>query len=141
MHIEINDKTRLSEIQDVFSEFYPYLSLSFFHKAHKLYEASDQSDVIDPSTTIGKIKKTHVSGLLEMLPLNTVADVEREFLDRFGLSVQVLWKEKDSWQQTTGMDSFTLKEVNEMGRSSSDEYIVSDYEEGFEDIDDKPELL
>ena len=39
------------------------------------------------------------------------------------------------------MDDFTLKELNEMGRNSSDEFIISDYEAGFEDSDEKPEKL
>lgn len=60
---------------------------------------------------------------------------------RFGLSVQILRKEKDNWEQTTGMDDFTLKEINELGRNSSDEFILEDYEKGFEDNEEKPEKL
>ena len=39
------------------------------------------------------------------------------------------------------MDDFTLNELNEFGRSSSDELIVSEYDEKFKEIDDKPEKL
>ena len=46
-------------------------------------------------------------------------------------------KEKDRWEQTTGMDDFTLKDLNEMGRNSSDEFIVTDYEEGFEEEEEE----
>jgi glycerol-3-phosphate O-acyltransferase len=143
MHIEINDNTSMREIQEVFSEFYPYLKIEFYRKKNKKYEASEETDLIDvdPSTTIGDVKQTHVSGVLEIRPLYKDADVEKEFQQRFGLSVQIFRKEKDSWEQTTGMDNFTLKELNEMGRNSSDEFIVSDYEEGFEENGDKPEKL
>lgn len=141
MHIELNDTTSLKKIQDVFSDFYPYLKIDFFHKRHQKYEASEEADWIDPHTTIGNIKPTHVSGLLEIQPLYKVADVEKEFQMRFGLSVQVLMKEKKGWAQTTGMDDFTLKDLNEMGRNSSDEFIISDYEEGFEEGEEKPEKL
>ena len=141
MHIEITDKTKLREIQEVFSDFYPYLQIEFYDKAHKIYEASDKSDAMDPGKTIGEIKRTHVSALLEIQPLYRVADVETEFQMRFGLPVQVFWKDKEVWRQTTGMDDFTLKELNEMGRNSSDEFIVDDYEEGFEESGDKPEIL
>ncbi len=34
------------------------------------------------------------------------------------------------------MDDFTLKELNELSRNSSDEFIVSDYEETFEETGD-----
>ena len=141
MHIAINDKTSLREIQLVFSDFYPYLKLEFYRKRHKKYEASDESYLIDPNINIGDIKHTHVNGVLEIRPLYKVSDVEKEFLQRFGLSVQVLRKEKKGWQQTTAMDDFTLKELNEMGRNSSDDFIVSDYEEGFTEGEEKPEKL
>jgi len=141
MHIEIHDNTTIGEIQEAFSNFYPYLQLEFYRKPHKKYEASAAGDLISPEHTIGEIRKTHLSALIEILPLSKVKDVEREFLQRFGLSVQISRKEKNKWEQTTGMDDFTIKELNEFGRNSSDEYIVSDYDEGFEEeegIDENP---
>jgi hypothetical protein len=39
------------------------------------------------------------------------------------------------------MDDFTLKDLNEFGRNSSDEFVVSDYEEKFKDVEEKPEKL
>lgn len=141
MYIELNDNTRLREIQDVFSDFYPYLRINFYWKTHKKYETSPMVELVSSDTSIGNLRKTHVSGLLEILPLNRVADVEREFQHRFGLSVQILRKEKDKWEQTTGMDDFTLKELNEFGRSSSDEFVVEDYDQGFEQEEEKPEKL
>jgi len=133
MHIEINDNTTLREIQEVFSDFYPYLQLEFYKQPHKLYEASKEKDLIYPGKTIAGIKQTHISGLLEIMPLNKAAEVEKEFLKRFGLSVQIFRKEKNDWVQTTGMDDFTLKELNELSRNSSDEFIMADYESGFEE--------
>jgi hypothetical protein len=130
MYIEINDNTTLQDIQEKFSEYYPYLQIEFYNKGHKKYEMSDKKNVIYPGKTIGEIKKTHLSALLEIQPSYKVADVEREFQQRFGLSVQVFWNEKDTWQQTTGMDDFTLKELNEMGWNSPDESAISDYEGG-----------
>ena len=141
MYLEINDHTTLRHIQEKFSDYYPYLQLKFYNKAHKKYEASQAINLVNPALTIDEIKKTHLSANLEIEPWYKVADVEKEFQQRFGLSVQVFRKEKNKWDQTTGMDDFTLKELNEMGRNSSDEYIISDYEEGFEDQGEKPEKL
>jgi glycerol-3-phosphate O-acyltransferase len=141
MHIEINDKTTLQEIQDVFSNFYPYLQLNFYKKAHKIFESSPDADLIPPDKKVSEIKKAHVSGLLEIQPLYKVAEVEKEFQQRFGLSVQVLRKEEDGWVQTTGMDDFTLKYVNEMSRNASDEFIVNEEEEEFDESDELPNKL
>lgn len=133
MHIEINDNTTFKEIQEAFSDFYPYLRLEFYTRQHQKYETSLDIDLVYPGKTIGDVKKTHVSGILEIRPLDTVAGVEMELKQRFGLSAQVFWNDKDVWRQTTGMDDFTLKDLNETGRNSPDEFIVADYEEGFED--------
>jgi hypothetical protein len=141
MHIEINDNTSLCEIKEVFSDFYPYLKIEFYKHPHKKYQESDESDRLDPNTTLGHIKRTHYSGILEIQPLYRVADVEREFQERFGLSVQVFRKNNEAWEQTTGMDILTLKDINEIGRNSSDETIIEEYEEGFDEIDEKPEKL
>lgn len=129
MHIDINDNTTLRHIQEIFSDYYPYLQMEFYKSPHKKYEASAERELIYPGKTIGEVKQTHVSAIIEILPHSKVADVEKEFLQRFGLSVQILRKEKDHWEQTTGMDDFTLKELNEMGRSSSDDFILSDLDE------------
>ncbi|MGE5106672.1 MAG: hypothetical protein ACM3H8_03955 [Sphingobacteriales bacterium] len=133
MHIEINDNTTLREIQEAFANFYPYLQIEFYRLPHKKYEASAESGLIYPGETIGEIKQTHVSGIFEIQPWYKVSNVEREFQDRFGLPVQILRKEKNKWEQTTGMDDFTLKELNEIARNSSDEYILSEPDSEYRD--------
>jgi glycerol-3-phosphate O-acyltransferase len=131
MHIEINDNTTIRYMQETFSDYYPYLQIEFYRKPHGKYEASAESDVIYPGKTIGEVKQTHISALVEIRPLSKVYEIEKEFLERLGLSVQILKKEKEHWEQTTGLDNFTLKELNEMGRNSSDEYILSEPDSEF----------
>lgn len=133
MHIEINDNTTLKNIQHAFSDYYPYLKIAFYKKPHDKYQASSNTDLLYPGKTIGEIKQTHTSGLLEILPLYRIADVEKEFQQRFSLPVQIMMKQKDKWVQTTGMDDFTLKELNEIARNSSDEFILSEPDSEFED--------
>lgn len=113
----------------MFSDFYPFLLIEFYTKKHIKYESSMDIDLVLPDTIVSDVKKTHVSALLEILPLNKVADVEKEFQQRFGLSAQVFWKNKDVWQETTDLDDLTLKELTEMARNSSDEQILNEYEE------------
>lgn len=134
MYIEINDNTRIGDIEKVFSNFYPYLQIGFYKRSHEKYAASIEKELISPDARISDIKQTHVSGILEIRPLFTVAGVEKEFQQRFGLSVQILWKENKQWEQTTDMDDFTLKELNEMGRSSSDAFILENIDEEAEEL-------
>ncbi len=128
MHIEINDNTALREIQQTFSDFYPWLQIEFYNKAHKKYEGSEIANQLHADNSVGEIKQTHVSGLLEIRPSYKVADVEKEFQERFGLSVQIMMKEKGQWVQTTGTDILTLKDINQLSRNASDEYILSELE-------------
>lgn len=140
MYIEINDNTTIREIQQAFASFYPYLQLEFFHQPHKKYEASAEKDIVYAGESIGDIKQTHVSGVLDIHPWSKISAVERELLNRFGLSAQILVREADHWKQTTAMDEFTLKELNILSRNASDEFIVEDYEEGINEGEglDKP---
>lgn len=133
MHIEINDTTTIRSIQDTFSNFYPYLQIEFYLTPHHVYGLSDERELIYAGKTIGEVKQTHLSSFLEILPFSRAADIEKEFLNRLGLSVQILVKQKDKWEQTTDMDDFTIKELNELGRSSSDEFILSDPDTEYSD--------
>jgi hypothetical protein len=132
MNISVNDTTTLRDIQRTFNNFYPYLKLSFFRAPHKKYEASDENQLLFPDTALSSILRTHVSGVFEILPMYRVTDVEQEFQRRFGLAVQILIKERSQWRQTTGMDDFTLKELNELSRSYSDEYLLDEQERDME---------
>jgi hypothetical protein len=133
MHIDINDNTRLKDIQKTFSDYYPFLSINFYNEPHVKYQSSPATHLIDPQKKIIEVRKTHISTLLEIQPHYRVADVEREFLERLGLSVQVMKKENEEWQQTTGLDNLTLRDLNMLGRNSSDEFIVEDYDQSFEE--------
>ena len=75
---------------------------------------------------------------MEIIPLNKVEYVEREFQQRFGLSAQVFWKNKDVWQETNDKDDLTLKELKEMARNSTDEQILEEYEKGLEEKPEEP---
>jgi hypothetical protein len=67
------------------------------------------------------------------LPLSKLSDIEDEFYKRLGLSVQILVNQKNKWEQTTGMNHFTIKELNELGRNSFDEYILSEPDSEYSD--------
>lgn len=141
MHIEIINQTTLNEIQEAFVNYFPYLKIEFYRQPHKKYKASPEEERLDPFTCIGDLQPGIVLGHLQILPGYKVAAIEKEFQDRFGLSVQIFRKEKNGWEQTTGMDDFTLKQLNEFGRDSSDEKIVSDYTQELIEPEEKPEKL
>lgn len=138
MHLEIHDQTRLFDIQRVFNDFYPYLQLDFFHGRHGRYEASAAADRIPPNLTMGEVRKTHLSTLLDIQPGNSADQLEKECQVKLGVSVQVLVRKGDSWEQTSGLDRLSLKDLNLLGRNSSDEYIVTNYDETLQEEQTSP---
>lgn len=134
MHIIISDQTTIAEIQKAFSDFYPYLEIHFYRSLHIYYEHSPENEHFSSDIPVSSIKKTHAEGIIEILPVNKIRSIEKEFYERFGLTAQILRKEKNALIQTTGEDDFTLNELNILGRNSSDEYILEE-----EDIDPREE--
>lgn len=133
MHLEINDNTLLENVQHAFTNFYPYLTIEFYKGHHHIYETSDETARIDSRKKVSDVLNTHISTLIEIQPWYKVKDVENEFQERLGISVQIMKKEKENWEQTTGLDNITLRDLNILGRNSSDEYIVTDYDETFDE--------
>ena len=133
MHIEINDHTQLSEIASVFNSYYPFLKLAFYQGKHEVYQSSPVNQLISENKTIGEIKRTHISTIVEIQPWYKVKEVEREFQDRLGISIQILKKEDEQWEQSTGLDMLSIKDLNLMGRNSSDEFIITDYDDTSEE--------
>lgn len=141
MHIAINKETLLREIQQAFCNYFPYLKIEFYRSPHRIYIESPVTDQLDLSFTVGELNPGLEEGELQILPEFKVADLEKEFQDHFGVSVQVFRKQENSWEQSTGTDDFTLAQLNRFGSDSSDEKIITDYEQGFIEPDEKPEKL
>ena len=132
MHIDINDKTVLKEIQKTFSDFYPFLLMKFYKKPHNKYEESKKEDELDVEQTVGEVYKKCGSNKIEMLPTERVANVENEFQNKIGIPIQILKMENGLWCQTSGLDNLSLKDLNIMGRNSSDDYVMEDVDDDFE---------
>ncbi len=129
MHIQLHDQITLKEIKTVFSSYYPYLRLEFYSVPHKMFEASAEKDILPDDVQLQTFKAGHTDGIIDIMPTEKVADLEREFQVRFDLPAQVLRLEHGEWMQTTGMDSFSLKDVNEYSRLDSDESVIQDEED------------
>lgn len=133
MIIDINDRVTIREIQKKFSSKYPYLEIQFFYHLPGKDNLLSKNELAPVDKTIGDIKKTHVSGLLEIRSSSTIADVESEMLMRFGLFVQILRKSNAHWILPDGADQLTLKEQNDIGGKTTDHIVHPEYDSGIED--------
>ena len=73
--------------------------------------------------------------VFEILPNYRARDVERAFQEKTAIGIQIMMKGNEGWEQTTGLDDLTLKELNILGRNASDAFIVTDYDESFDQSD------
>lgn len=120
MKIKITDKRKIFAIQEEFSKLFPYLKIEFFAKPHRVGGASPKKIMKHPSKTLGECRTVHSDGLITITPQMTVAGLEQNFRDTYGLSVQVFRKSGNAWLETTVTDGWTLETQNRQGQSLSE---------------------
>lgn len=108
MILEIDDTKKVSEIEDRFSFCFPLLSLKFCRKKHGWEDICPESGFVDDNTTVGEIRKMHNPGTLEISSWSKVGEVEKEFYNKFGLSVQICFRCGSRWIQSGKSDNLTI---------------------------------
>lgn len=119
MTLTINDKRKIYAIQEEFNALFPYLKIEFFSKPHKIGGASAKKLMKPGGKTLGECRTIHNKGKITITPNMTVADLEQNFNDVYGLSVQVFRKSGKVWLETTVTDKWSLEEQNKQGESLS----------------------
>jgi hypothetical protein len=119
MKIIINDHRKIFAIQKEFSELFPYLKIEFFTRPHKPGAPSSKKMMKHPAKTLGECRVVHTKGTLTVTPHMAVADLEQNFSDVYGLSVQVFRKSEKTWLETTATAGWTLEEQNKQGEALS----------------------
>ncbi|MBX2890153.1 MAG: hypothetical protein KF734_04450 [Saprospiraceae bacterium] len=119
MIIEILKDKTIGQIQEEFSNTFPYLKLVFFSKPHKAYKGSPAKFIVDDGNMpLGELIKKHEGGHIYIEPEMPTWQVERLFESEFGLYVQVFRKSGNTWLVTSVTDDLTLEEQNVKGKNS-----------------------
>src|SRR6476660_6832591 len=101
MFLQIDDSLLLEEIQDRFSECFPFLRLKFYSKGHKRFQATDETYALDRKRKVVDVRKLHNNGAMEIKSWYTVALVEKELKEAYGLNAQIFrCTTKGKWVQT-----------------------------------------
>ena len=108
MLVHIHDNLMVSDLQERFSKCFPSLKIEFYTKSHSLIERSGDKDWISPSKNIGQIRQNLSEGALEIKSWYTVAKVEKDFSEKFGLNVQVFRSENGEWVSTCKTNKLTF---------------------------------
>lgn len=113
MEIIINKNGKLSDIQEQFSNHYPFLKIEFYKQSHEEGEGSQNKNKLAANSTIGEVQTTIREGLLHVRGTMKVSELEQDFSEQFGLSAQVFRKSGDLWLQTISTDDWTLIQQNQ----------------------------
>ena len=108
MILEIDDTKTTTDVQDRFSLCYPSLKLAFCRRRHGWEKVCRESDIIYDTVLLAQIRKVHEPGTIEVKSWSKVGAVEKEFRNKFGLNVQILYKSGDTWIQTGKSDNVTI---------------------------------
>ena len=105
MDIEITPETRISELKTSFSRRFPLLKIEFF-------SGNSRKIVGDEQVEVQSLSGRKTAGALHITGLTTVAELEKLFQQRYGLTAEVFRKSGKVWLQTTATDHWTLDEQN-----------------------------
>ena len=119
MKILINDHRKIFTIQEEFNIVFPYLKLEFFSQPHLKGAEPIQKMIKPDDKTLAEYRIIHKQGEITISGSMTVADLEQNFFDIYGLEVQIFRKSGKAWLGTTITDSWTLEEQNKQGESLS----------------------
>ena len=132
MKIQIGTETTFKDVQEKFTEVYPFLKVEFYKEKYAEMKVSAIEDRISLDKIISEVVKSFKAEVVDINNHRTVAEFEIEFYEKFGIVMQVSRKSGNIWIETSKTDDRTLKMQNEMGDTMSSPQVSSLPEEEFE---------
>ncbi len=129
MKIEIGSETSMKDVQEKFTEVYPYLKVDFYRRQHAEQELSAKKDMISSDKLFSQVGKSLIPKSIDISRHRTVAELENAIYEKFDIAMQVSRKSGDIWIQTSTTDHRTLEMQNQSGKAMSSRSIGSEAEE------------
>jgi len=120
MILQIAQHRTLVETQDEFNKAYPFLRIEFYRNTEPGFARRHLQNTM-PMVAAG-LKR---NGEIEITDGMTVGELENNFLQNFGLNVQLSRKSGNLWLETTMTDGWTLKQQNDHGRELSEHPVTT----------------
>lgn len=113
--MQVSPKTTIREIQTSFNKTFPGLKIEFFKDSHEIGQGSSNENKLAEDTEIIDLNPTFSEKNLVIAPSISVADLETNLRDMFGVSAQVYRRSNELWLQTISTDHWTLELQNRKG--------------------------
>ena len=131
MKLQINTGTRIKDVQEKFSKAFPFLKIEFYSERYAENKVSAKKARISPDKILSTLSKIFKEESLDIGKNRTVAAVEKEFYEKFGIAMQVSRKSGNIWIETSKTDYRTLDVQNQLGKSMSSSHAPLIAEEEF----------
>lgn len=116
MTLAINECNKIYTLQEDFNTMFPFLKVEFYTKFRNQNGLS--SNLLN-NKSLCDARTIHTETALVITPQTTVVELETQFLEIYGLIIQVFRKSGKVWLETTITDSWTLEEQNKQGEDLS----------------------
>jgi len=117
MLLLINGERLIKDVQHDFAKAYPFLKIEFFRKngIHKDQAVKENQIKHDQKLSLAKGRNIQKGDLL-IEDSMSVLDLEKAFLDKFGLLTQVFRRSGNIWLEASITDRWSLKQQNDLGK-------------------------
>jgi hypothetical protein len=113
MILHIQNNLMVEDVQDHFSECFPWLKIEFYTKPYRSKKSTNKKYLVGPKTSISDITLDHKVGTLAIKSSDTPGHVEGFLKSFFGLNAKIFRRENNRWVQTITSDKYTLQHQKE----------------------------
>jgi len=117
MKREISNDRVISEIQDDFSNLFPFLKLEFYKLENEIPSIRTKKRL--PNSIFLRSVGLKSDGHIEISQEMTVSELEKMFAEKFGLIAQISRNSGGIWLETTMTNIWSLHKQNEYGKEIS----------------------
>ena len=132
MKLLITDTMSVRDLQLAFNGLFPFLKLEFFRNRTFLEKMYPFNRLVPPHNTIGQIWKKREEAEIEINEDTRVKELEKDFMDKFGIAMQIFRKSGNLWLETTMTDNWTLKQQNEHGKEITNGKVKEEPKDDFD---------
>jgi len=119
MKIAIKDTRTVSDVKHEFNKQYPYLKIEFLNLSDLSKMKFNKPGIYSDERKLGSCRKIHNEGNVHIESNVTVAEMEQEFKNRFGLDVELFRKSGRLWIEANLTSAWTLERQNMEGKELS----------------------
>ena len=119
MKIDLKADLTIRDIKTTFHETFKFLKLEFFSDKKSKDIGFSKDLMIDNETSLQDLMHPFREGSVHLTGKTTVKAFEHEWMEKFGLNVQVFRKSGLLYLETTSTDEWTLEQQNNEGETAS----------------------